>query len=403
MAIEATETRCGRGRDRRRHSGCRIRREDTRVERTFGQMTTTRFGSSPTQHVPMQLPMSTPATDSALMRASTHLLQYLHDETTAVWAVMSSPLGHSFPIVAPDGVTVGHLCIASDEQFPSVYTQIGTAAAASLGLLSVVKTAPRTFDPGAHTSSLEAALVHGRVVAYFQPIVELESGNVVALEALARWQTSEGVLSPDAFLDTLDRSGLLFSLFERMLDEALAFLTDYRHRMPDLSVAVNLELGTVPPSGLSDMIAGFLHQHDVRAELLTLKLNERLAYDLSEDALRELRNVAGMGVQLMVADFSTNYDLIGRLGGVPIGGAKLDRRHVSQLAVGEQQRQVVRSILDRAAASDIDIIAEGVETQTQREHLLRLGCKFGQGYYFAVPQSPSTLDAVLCAPLATTW
>jgi EAL domain-containing protein (putative c-di-GMP-specific phosphodiesterase class I) len=253
------------------------------------------------------------------------------------------------------------------------------------------------------SSSLEAALVHGRVVAYFQPIVELESGNVVALEALARWQTADGVLSPDTFLDTLALSGLLFALFERMLDEALAFLADYRYRMPDLSVAVNLELGTVPPSGLSDMIGRLLAHHEVRAELLNLKLNERLSYELSPDALHELRTVAGMGVQLIVADFTTSVDLIGRLGGVQIGGAKLDRRHVSQLAVGEQQRQVVQAILERAALNGLDIIAEGVETRTQREHLLRLGCTYGQGYYFAVPQSPSTLDDVLSGPLATAW
>jgi EAL domain-containing protein (putative c-di-GMP-specific phosphodiesterase class I) len=76
---------------------------------------------------------------------------------------------------------------------------------------------------------------------------------------------------------------------------------------------------------------------------------------------------------------------------------------VSRLEAGEEQRQVVRTILDRAALNGLDLIAEGVETQTQREHLLRLGCTYGQGYYFAVPQSPSTLDAVLSGPLATAW
>jgi EAL domain-containing protein (putative c-di-GMP-specific phosphodiesterase class I) len=351
----------------------------------------------------MGVVMSTTTAESALTRASTHLLQYLHDETHAVWAVTSSPLEHSFEIAGQHGQAAGYLCIVSDEQFPAKYAEMGTAVATALSILASINTTERSFEPTGNASSLEAALVHGRVVAYFQPIVELESGNVVALEALARWQTADRVLSPDAFLDTLSRSGLLFALFERMLEEALGFLTDYRHRMPDLSVAVNLELGTVPPSGLSDMIAGLLDQHDVRPDLLTLKLNERLSYELSPDALTELRNVAKMGVQLMVADFSTNDDLIGRLGGAPIGGAKLDRRHVSQLGVGEEQREFVRRILELAAVTELDIIAEGVETQTQREHLLRLGCKFGQGYYFAVPQSPSSLDAVLCGPLATAW
>jgi EAL domain-containing protein (putative c-di-GMP-specific phosphodiesterase class I) len=353
--------------------------------------------------MPMQVMMSTTSGEDALTRASTYLLQYLHDETRAVWAVTSRPLGHSFPILGGDGTTIGYLSIASDAQFPAAYSHIGCAAAAALGILAAVRTGPRSFDEVVATTSLEAALVHGRVTAYFQPIVELESGTVVALEALARWQTVEGVLNPDAFLDILDRSGLLFELFERILDEALAFLADYRHRMPDLNVAVNLELGTVPAKGLTVTIAEMLERHDVRADQLTLKLNERLSYELSPAAVGELRSVGAMGVQLMVADFTTNVDLLGRLGGVPIGGAKLDRRHVSQLAVGEQQRQVVRSILERAAMSGLDIIAEGVETRAQHEHLIRLGCKFAQGYYFAVPQSPSSLDAVLSAPLATSW
>src|SRR5215207_506934 len=163
----------------------------------------------------MPFVMSTPAGESALTRASAYLLQYLHAETKAVWTVMSTPLDHSFPILAPDGTTTAYLCIASDEQFPVAYTQIGTAVAAALAILGSVKTTPRSFDSTMHTSSLESALLHGRVVAYFQPIVDLESGNVVALEALARWETAEGVLNPDAFLDALDRSGLLFDLFER--------------------------------------------------------------------------------------------------------------------------------------------------------------------------------------------
>jgi sensor c-di-GMP phosphodiesterase-like protein len=225
--------------------------------------------------------MSTTSGDSALTRASTYLLQFLHDETKAVWALTSNPLRDSFPILAEDGTIGSYLSIASDEQFPAAYAQIGTAVATALGVLASVRTASRSFDVPMESSSLEAALVHGRVVAYFQPIVELESGNVVALEALARWQTADGVLSPNTFLDTLARSGLLFALFERMLDEALAFLADYRYRMPDLSVAVNLELGTVPPSGLSEMIGRLLAHHDVRAELLNLKLNERLSYELS--------------------------------------------------------------------------------------------------------------------------
>jgi EAL domain-containing protein (putative c-di-GMP-specific phosphodiesterase class I) len=347
--------------------------------------------------------MATMVCETALTRASTYLLQYLHDETKEVWAVTAHPIGKSFEIIGTDGSSVGYLSIASAAQFPSAYEQIGTAVAAALGILGSLKTTPSSFDSSADAESLESALVHGRVIAYFQPIVELATGNVVALEALARWQTAEGVVSPDGFLDLLERRGLLFELFERMLDEALGFLADYRYRMPDLSVAVNLELGAVPTSGLADVIGELLALHDVRADLLTIELNERLRFDLSPEAIRGLCDVAGMGVHLVVSDFTTSSDLIARLGAVPIDGAKLDRRHVSQISVGPDARELIHSILERASREGLDIIAEGVETRTQGEHLMHLGCKFGQGYYFAVPQSPSSLDAVLGAPLATSW
>jgi EAL domain-containing protein (putative c-di-GMP-specific phosphodiesterase class I) len=350
-----------------------------------------------------EMAMSNFPGESALTRASTYLLQYLHDETKEVWTVTAGPMGRSFVILGTDGAVDGYLSIASAAKFPAALEQIGTAVAAALGILGSVRTTPRSFDSSEESTPLESALVHGRVIAYFQPIVDLSTGNVVALEALARWQTADGVLSPAEFLHSLEGAGLMFELFERMVDESLGFLADYRHRMPDLSVAVNLELGAVPESGLAEIVSELLARHDVRAELLTIELNERLGCDLSPNAARELRKVAAMGVHLVVADFTTTSDIIGRLGDIPIDGAKLDRRHVSHVAVGQEQSEFIRSIIDHADASGLDLIAEGVETKTQCEHLKRLGCKFGQGYYFAVPQSPISLDAVLGAPLASTW
>ena len=141
----------------------------------------------------------------------------------------------------------------------------------------------------------------------------------------------------------------------------------------------------------------------MRADLLTIELNERTRCELSPDQARQLKSLANMGVNLVAADFTTSSDLIERLGGAPIAGAKMSRRHVSQLAVGIEQREFVRSIIDNARDAGLDIIGEGVETQTQSEYLMDLGCKYGQGYYFAVPQPPESLDAVLRAPLATTW
>src|SRR5436190_1071477 len=100
--------------------------------------------------------------DSALTRASTHLLDYLHEETKAVWAVVSHPIGTNFPVVDEWGAPVAYLSIMSDEQFSSAYTEIGTGVAAALSILGSIKSKPRSFDTSMLTTSLEAALMHGR-------------------------------------------------------------------------------------------------------------------------------------------------------------------------------------------------------------------------------------------------
>jgi EAL domain-containing protein (putative c-di-GMP-specific phosphodiesterase class I) len=341
--------------------------------------------------------MTTATADSALDRASTYLLKYLHDETSAVWAVTSTPIGTNFPINGADGAPIAYLSLASDVPVPSVYNPIGTAVAAALGALSTVRVSPRNFD-FTDVSPLDAVLGHGRVIAYFQPIVELGTCHVVALETLARWQTADGVLGPDAFLDTLDAHDLLLELFERMVDGALQFLSDRRHWMPDLNVAVNLDLRTVPKFGLAELLQRLLEMHDIRADQLTIELNDAAGVELHVEQQRELRRAADMGVHLVAGDFTTTWDIVG----VPIAGAKLNRRFVSTLSHG-QAEEAVRSIMQRAVDSELTLIAEGVETQQQCEHLKQLGCKFGQGYFFAVPQSPGSLDAVLQAPLASTW
>ena len=226
---------------------------------------------------------------------------------------------------------------------------------------------------------------------------------MVAIEALARWQTAEGVIPASAFIEQFNNQNLMLALFDRMLESTLQFLSDHRQRLPDLSATVNLELAGVPEVGLANLIADRLREFSIEADSLTIELNERLAHHLSEQALDQLRRVARTGVKLLLDDVAASFGAIDRLPGVPIVGAKLDRRYVNQLTAGEHEMRVIRSLLERAAAAGVEVIAEGVETQTQCDRLVRLGCHFGQGYLFAVPQSASSLAVVLEAPFVASW
>lgn len=339
---------------------------------------------------------------SALNRLAEYVLQYLHQETDATWSLTTGPIGTAFAIEFPDGSVPAYLSLAYEGDV-SRYYEVGRAAATALGTLGAHDLRLSGTATRRQVASLEDALPHGRIVAYFQPIVDLRTTGIVAIEALARWQTADGVLTPDSFLGKFDSSDLMCQLFDRMLDSGLHFVAEYRHRLPDLSVAVNFEFAAVPDHGLANLVSRRLTENGVPADQVTIELNDRIAYSLTPDALATLRAVADLGVQLVLDDIATTFESMERLPGVPIAGAKLDRHHVKQIATGVHEQEVVRAMLERAAEAGIEVIAEGVETQAQCDRLVALGCNFGQGYLFAVPQPASSLASMLDAPLMNSW
>lgn len=336
-------------------------------------------------------------------RVGRYLLDFLHAETDAIWMLGPTRVGTSFPILDQAGEASAYLSMTSEGD-PGRYEDIGNAVAAAIAAITRVEDQLATpATELARDTTLDEGLSGGRIVSYFQPIVALRTGEVVAIEALARWQTPDGVLGPSAFIDRFNNQQLMLALFDRMLEAALQFLADYKHRMPDLAATVNLELAAITGTGLAELVADRLAEYGIEPELLTIELNERLAYELTPDALDQLRQIAATGVKFLLDDVSASFIALDRLPGLTISGAKLDRRYVNQLTAGDHEMYVVRSILERAAAAGVEVIAEGVETQVQCDRLVRLGCHFGQGYMFAVPQPASSLAAVLEAPLATTW
>ncbi|MEX0848451.1 MAG: EAL domain-containing protein [Ilumatobacteraceae bacterium] len=340
--------------------------------------------------------------DLATSRVGAALLQYLRFETAAVWSLGPSPIGIPFGVISADGTLLGYLCMVTEENVGR-YRRLGAAVAQALAPLveAEQKTFGETTQQNDHAPGIDPP--DGRMTAYFQPIVVLRTGEVVAVEALARVQTPDGVLSPDSFLDSYRTGPAMLGMFDRILESALSFLSEQHHRLPDLSASINMELAAVPSHGLTDLVQRHLDSYGTPADSLTIELNERLPYRLDDDALQQLDDLSSLGVKLLLDDFPSSLRALAKLGRVPITGAKLDRRFVKQLGLGEHAVAEVRAILAQAGDLGIEIIAEGVETERQRDVLVELGCAFGQGYAFAVPQPGSSLAGVLTAPLVTGW
>ena len=278
---------------------------------------------------------------------------------------------------------------------------VDAAEAAIADARSAVTVAATKFDDV--TAELMDALDGGHIRAYFQPIVDMRTGDVVAIEALARWQTETGIREPGEFLPAIERAGLNGSLFERMLDDGLSHLATFRNVSPNLRLAVNFDFDSVPASGLLKIVTDLADKHGIPLELISLELSERQSFDLSPSTLRELTHVAEAGVKLVLDDFGVGFASLETLTSLPIKGVKLDRRFTGQVVDGEREPAVVKAMISMAADSGLEVIAEGVETQTQCDRLVRLGCRLGQGYLFALPLPPDSMITVLSAPLVSAW
>jgi diguanylate cyclase (GGDEF)-like protein len=278
---------------------------------------------------------------------------------------------------------------------------VDAAEASIADARSAVNVATRKFDDV--TAELMDALDRGDIRAYFQPIVDMRTGDVVAIEALARWQTETGIREPGEFLPAIERAGLNGSLFHRMLDDGLSHLATFRNVSPNLRLAVNFDFDSVPASGLLKIVTDLADKHSIPLELISLELSERQSFDLSPSTLRELRHVAEAGVKLVLDDFGVGFASLETLTSLPIKGVKLDRRFTGQVVDGEREPAVIKAMISMAADSGLEVIAEGVETQTQCDRLVRLGCRLGQGYLFALPLPPDSMITVLSAPLVSAW
>jgi diguanylate cyclase (GGDEF)-like protein len=266
---------------------------------------------------------------------------------------------------------------------------------------SAVNVAATRFDDA--NAELIDALDRGQIRAYFQPIVDMRTGDVVAVEALARWQTETGIREPGDFLPAIEQAGLNGSLFQRMLDDGLTHLATFRTVSPNLRLAVNFDFDSVPASGLLKTVTDLAEKHNTPLELISLELSERQSFDLSPSTLRELTQVAEAGVKLVLDDFGVGFASLETLTSLPINGVKLDRRFTGQVVDGEREPAVVKAMISMAADAGLEVIAEGVETQTQCDRLVRLGCRLGQGYLFALPLPPDSMTTVLSAPLVSAW
>ncbi|GLY27108.1 EAL domain-containing protein [Kineosporia sp. NBRC 101731] len=235
-------------------------------------------------------------------------------------------------------------------------------------------------------TALEEALLQDRIGIAVLPVVDLVTGRVHALEALARWNHPElGEVPPEDFFAAAERSGLVTELSRRVLDQALAAAREWLENGQQVRVAVNLAPGWLADPTLPEQITTALAVHDLPPDLLYLEVTEGDVIDEQDHALASLTRLRALGVRLSVDDFGTGYSSLTFLSRLPVSQVKIHQSLVQELRAGGTGRAVVQSIIDLGRNLGLEVVAEGVTDAHTRIELKRMGCGFGQGYYFNAP------------------
>jgi diguanylate cyclase (GGDEF)-like protein/PAS domain S-box-containing protein len=234
-------------------------------------------------------------------------------------------------------------------------------------------------------SDLRRALGRDQLRVHYQPIIEAKSGQVVAHEALVRWQNPHrGLVGPAEFIQVAEETGLILKIGEWVLREACRWAT-FIGAERGLQVSVNLSPRQFKDPKLVQLVAKALRDSGLPARLLELEITESTAMQHTDTALSTLSRLKELGVSIAIDDFGTGYSSLAYLRRFPVDKVKIDRAFVADVPGDEDQGAIVAAIVALAHALEIKVIAEGVETAMQREFLRNCGCDFLQGYLTGRP------------------
>ena len=236
-------------------------------------------------------------------------------------------------------------------------------------------------------SSLEHAIADDALSLDYQPIVDLEYGSPVGFEALLRWQhPTRGTLSPDQFIDVAEESRLIVPIGEWVLGTAMRAAQTWLTG-PDLSpyIGVNVSAQQFRTPGFPAAVRRLLASTGLPPQRLMLEITESLLLHDNQSVWNDMQRLRAMGVQIAIDDFGTGYSALSYLRQIPLDAVKLDRTFIQPMVSSTQQRELIEGIVKLSGVLGLRVIAEGIETGTQRDLALGVGCAYGQGYLFSRP------------------
>jgi diguanylate cyclase (GGDEF)-like protein len=249
-------------------------------------------------------------------------------------------------------------------------------------------------------NGLRLALERGELVAYYQPIHAIDTGQISGFEALVRWNHPEhGLVQPDAFIGIAEESDVIHAVDDWMVREACRQLGRWRREIPaaaSITVSVNLSSKEFRRPDLVERIEAALANASLDPSALRLEVTESALLDSSPEAAATLARVGEFGTKLLIDDFGTGYSSLSYLHRYPFDMLKIDRSFISgETADTIRTAEIVRAVVLLAHTLGLGVVAEGVETAAALEALRTMGCEYGQGFYFHPPVDARRAGALI--------
>ncbi|HEY4095044.1 MAG TPA: EAL domain-containing protein [Baekduia sp.] len=256
----------------------------------------------------------------------------------------------------------------------------------------------RVVNRVALETQLRQAIEQRRLRTFFQPIVNLRTGDLHGLEALARWPAGERAVSPAEFIPVAEEAGLIGALGNLVLCGACHTLSDWRRRglvAPSVTVSVNVSIRQIMGTGLVEGVRAALADAQLPARSLVLEITESTLIENPEYVSAVLAELMALGVSVQLDDFGTGYSSLTVLHDFPGDILKIDRSFVNTMIDRPESQAIIRSIVGLAHNLGLRVIAEGIERPDQLSALSALDCEYGQGYHFARPLPTDEVEVLL--------
>lgn len=243
-------------------------------------------------------------------------------------------------------------------------------------------------------NQIKRAIDEEQFTLHYQPIINLVSDTLHGVEVLLRWYHPErGYISPMDYIPLIEETGQIFEVTSLVLRMAIRQKSMWNKKgYSSFKIAVNISSKSLVKSSTVDEIRGLLEEYNINPDELYVEITETAFMDNLDSCINTLERLDNLGINISLDDFGTGHSSLSQLKNLPIGCVKMDQEFIQTMKRHSEEEVVVQSIIDLSHTLGLNIVAEGIETEEQKDILVESGCDFGQGYYLAKPMNPDVFE-----------